>query len=99
MARTILQAGQISEEQSGPGNTSAKTHAPFTRWIRALDGPELCLVLDSDCGIAEWIDVDLRDLPRRPDLIARLGAAASLRLLGEASAYDSQPALQLGGTP
>lgn len=57
----------------------------FTEWRRSMDGPELALVTTRANGsIAEWINLDIRELPDRPDLLGRLGPVARERLLAEA---------------
>lgn len=40
----------------------------FTEWRRSMDGPELALVTTRENGsIVEWIDLDVRELPDRPN--------------------------------
>lgn len=57
----------------------------FTEWRRSMDGPELALVTTRENGsIAEWIELDVRELPDRPDLLERLGPIARERLLADA---------------
>lgn len=58
---------------------------PFTRWIREIDGPGLVLSLERpDRSLAEWIELDVRALPGRPDLLCRLGLKSRQRLLADA---------------
>jgi hypothetical protein len=57
----------------------------FTEWRRSIDGPELVLVTTRENGsIAEWVELDVQELPTRPDLLERLGPIARERLLAEA---------------
>lgn len=57
----------------------------FDRWHREMDGPLLVLVRENaDHSIAEWIELDVRELPERPDLLGRLGTKARERLLADA---------------
>ena len=60
---------------------------PFTRWHRHMEGPELALVVDDPAGgnPLAWHTLDVRALPHRPDLLARLGAVAQSRLLADAA--------------
>lgn len=63
---------------------------PFSRWVRGMDSDALALVAEDDNGrILEWVDLDIRDLPRRPDLLARLGPDAIARLLADAAEASS----------
>jgi hypothetical protein len=55
-----------------------------------MDSDALALVAEDDNGrILEWVDLDIRDLPRRPDLLARLGPDAIARLLADAAEASS----------
>lgn len=63
------------------------TTQPFTRWQREIDGPALVLVTEQGGRISEWLELDIRDLHRRADLLARLGPVSRERLLAEARAY------------
>jgi hypothetical protein len=57
----------------------------FTEWHRSMDGPELVLATTRENGsIAEWIELDVRKLPGRADLLERLGPVARERLLADA---------------
>ncbi|WP_448098158.1 hypothetical protein [Luteibacter yeojuensis] len=63
---------------------------PFSRWVRGMDSDALALVAEDDNGrILEWVDLDIRDLPRRPDLLARLGPDTIARLLADAAKASS----------
>lgn len=72
-------------------NAGTTVVEPFTRWHREMDGPRLLLVVESDdgCRIVEWLELDVRELPNRPDLLGRLGETARNRLLQDA-AYTAE---------
>lgn len=61
---------------------------PFTRWLRSFDGPRLTLVVDDPHGgpPLEWRTLDVRSLGDRPDLMARIGPIACIRLAADAAA-------------
>lgn len=63
------------------------TELPFTCWHRHMEGPALELVVHDPAGgnPLEWRTLDVRDLPQRPDLLARIGAVAQARLLADAA--------------
>lgn len=63
------------------------TERPFTCWHRHMEGPALALVVYDPAGgnPLEWRTLDVRDLPHRPDLLARLGAVAQARLIADAA--------------
>lgn len=63
------------------------TH-PFTRWSRSIDGPELVLIRDAEGRVAEWVELDVRELPNRCDLQGRLGPQARSRLLADARNFN-----------
>jgi hypothetical protein len=59
---------------------------PFTRWHRSLDDGWLALVVESASGrLVESVELDVRELPRRPELLARLGPNTRARLLADAA--------------
>ena len=63
--------------------SSVATRPLFTRWHRDIDGPGLRLVVEADGRIAESVELDISELPNRPDLLARIGTVATARLLAE----------------
>ena len=65
---------------------SVPAELPFNRWGRWMDGPGLTLIVEDKAGgnPREWREMDVRELPSRPDLLARLGDQARSRLLAEA---------------
>lgn len=74
-------------------NNTTPAPAPFTRWHREMDGPLLVLVVERDDGsLAEWLELDVRELPERQDLLGRLGETARNRLLRDA-AYTAEIAV------
>jgi hypothetical protein len=60
---------------------------PFSCWHRHMEGPALALVVYDPAGgnPLEWRTLDVRDLPHRPDLLARLGPVVQSRLLADAA--------------
>lgn len=58
---------------------------PFSCWHRHMEGPALALVVYDPAGgnPLEWRTLDVRDLPQRPDLLARLGSVVRSRLLAD----------------
>ncbi len=71
---------------------------PFTRWIRGMeDDPSFILVVDDSAGgkPLEWRELDIRALPSRPDLQARMSDRARGRMLREAE----QAERELSGLP
>ncbi|MCB1453911.1 MAG: hypothetical protein KDJ43_09705 [Rhizobiaceae bacterium] len=52
-----------------------------------MEGPELALVVDDPAGgnPLEWHTLDVRALPHRPDLLARLGSIVQVRLIADAA--------------
>lgn len=60
---------------------------PFTCWHRHMEGPALALVVYDPAGgnPLEWRTLDVRDLPQRPELLARLGPVVRSRLLADAA--------------
>lgn len=52
-----------------------------------MESPALALVVYDPAGgnPLEWRTLDVRDLPQRPDLLARLGAVVQSRLLADAA--------------
>ena len=57
----------------------------FTRWHREIDGPRLVLVVEREDGsLVEWLELDVRELPERQDLLGRLGERTRKRLLQDA---------------
>jgi hypothetical protein len=64
---------------------SAATANYFTRWHRAMDNGALALVTEgSDGRVLEWIELDVTELPARPELLCRLAPWPRARLLWEA---------------
>ena len=58
--------------------------AQFTHWRRSMVDAELNLLREKDGRVVERVSLDLRELPNRPDLLARLGPVIRERLLWEA---------------
>lgn len=60
---------------------------PFSCWHRHMESPALALVVDDPAGgnPLEWRTLDVRALPQRPDLLARLGPVVQSRLLADAA--------------
>ena len=56
----------------------------FDRWALGIDDTNLRLWTQDGAAIVECIEVDVRELPDRTDLLARLGPKARARLLSEA---------------
>ncbi|MBK9655062.1 MAG: hypothetical protein IPO66_06145 [Rhodanobacteraceae bacterium] len=72
---------------NGDTGTHGTDARPFSRWHRHMEGPALALVVDDPAGgnPLEWRTLDVRTLPQRPDLLARLGAVVQSRLLADAA--------------
>lgn len=68
--------------------TAESTAAPrFTRSWRAVGGFELALVCEDSAGaVLEWVEIDIRTLPDRPDLLDRMRDPARGRLVADAVA-------------
>jgi len=56
----------------------------FTNWGRGMDVPTLDLSVQRDNRIVESIELDVRDLPDRPDLLERMPPKMRNRMLWEA---------------
>lgn len=66
---------------------------PFTRWIRGMeDDPNFILVVDNPEGgnPLEWRQLDIRALPGRPDLQARMSDRTRGRMLREAEQAERE---------
>lgn len=63
--------------------TQKVAETSFTRWHRSMDDGGLILVREAGGKVAEWIELDIADLPTRPDLLSRLGPHSRARLLAE----------------
>lgn len=72
-----------------------RTKIPFTRWHSnyGLDdkSADLALVVDRAGQIEEWVDLDIRELPERSDLLERLGPVTRDRLVRDA--HDARKTL------
>jgi hypothetical protein len=63
---------------------NATTARNFTRWHQEIDGTGLILCVDNpDGSIAEWIDMNILDLPARADLIERMPERMRERVMNQ----------------
>lgn len=58
----------------------------FTEWRRSMDDGSLVLTTSVEGRIVEVVEIDVSELPSRPDLLGRLGPVARMRLLDDALA-------------
>jgi hypothetical protein len=66
-------------------NSPSDTNSAFTLWHRDTDGPGLLLISQQPGQPAEQIEMDVRDLPRHPEILCRLGEKTQARLLYDAA--------------
>lgn len=65
--------------------------ATFTTWHRSMGDDDLYLAVEHDGRFVECVELDVSELPNRPDLLARLGSIARECLLAETRAQPPDP--------
>ncbi|GAA5075674.1 hypothetical protein GCM10025759_19410 [Lysobacter panacisoli] len=70
----------------GPGEPA------FDTWLCGVDAPSLRLIRTRSGKVVEWVEIDLRDLPARLDLLGRIAPSIRRRLLAEAALLPTREA-------
>lgn len=69
-----------------------QTEPAFDGWFSGVDEPSLRLIRSQAGRVVEWVEIDLRELPDRPDLLRRLSPAVQRRLLADAALLATEEA-------